>query len=298
MAMLSKARGGLGRGLGALIPGADELPQGAQEVSVDVIAPNPLQPRQRMDPEALQELADSIKEHGVIQPLVVSQVEPDSELAASGVRYQLIAGERRLEASKLAGLETVPVTVRGASPQQALELALVENVQRADLNPLEEAAAYQHLIDDFALTQEQVAARVGKNRVTVTNTLRLLSLPDQIKEVLMDGAISEGHARALLGLETVEMQLAAVKEVTRRGLSVRETEEMVRRLNEAAHMAREAAETPVPSKDPHTAALEDDFRRALGTKVELTRSTRGGKVVIFFYSDEELEGIYTSIVRA
>ena len=297
MAMATKAKGGLGRGLGALIPGADETPQGVLEVNVAAIAPNPRQPRQRMDPEALQELANSIKEHGVIQPLVVSPVEPDSELAASGVRYQLIAGERRLEASRLAGLERVPVIVRGVTPQQALELALVENVQRADLNPLEEAAAYQHLIDDFKLTQEQVALRVSKNRVTVTNTLRLLSLPEQIKDVLMDGGISEGHARALLGLETVEMQLAAVKEVTRRGLSVRETEEMVRRLNEAAHMTREAVEAPTPSKDPQTAALEDDFRRALGTKVELSRSSRGGKVVIFFYSDEELEGIYTSIVR-
>ena len=293
---MAMRKSGLGRGLEALIPGGQENP-GVQQVSVKAIAPNPRQPRQSMDAQALQELADSIKEHGVIQPLIVSEVEPGSEAAAAGARFQLIAGERRLAAAKLAGLATVPVIVREATPQELLELALVENVQRADLNPLEEAAAYQHLMQDFALTQEKVAERVGKSRVTVTNTLRLLGLPDQLKEALLQNAITEGHARALLGLESPEMQIAGLKEVTKRGLSVRETEEWVRRVNAAAQMTREAEDADTPKKDPQTAALEDDFRRSLGTKVELHRSSRGGRLVIFFYSEEELEGIYGTIVR-
>ena len=288
-------KGGLGRGLEALIPVGD-TPPGVREVGVESIVPNPRQPRQKMDQEALQELADSIKELGVIQPLIVSEADSKGSYPP-GVRYVLIAGERRLTAAKLAGLEAVPVIVREATPQQMLELALVENVQRADLNPLEEAQAYQQLCHDFDLTQEQVAGRVGKSRVAVTNTLRLLMLPDQIKESLMEGEISEGHARALLGLDSTEMQLAALKEVERRALSVRATEEYVRRLNDAAQVSREAA-PEAPKKDAQTAALEDDFRRALGTKVELSRSTRGGRVVIFFYSDEELDGIYSTIVRA
>jgi ParB family transcriptional regulator, chromosome partitioning protein len=290
--MAGKEKRGLGMGLRALIPGAD-TPQGVQEVDVDAIAPNPRQPRQKMDPEALQELADSIKQLGLIQPLIVSAADP---AAAPGVLYTLIAGERRLTAAKLAGMQTIPVIVREATPQQMLELALVENVQRADLNPLEEAAAYRQLVDDFALTQEQVADRVGKSRVAVTNTLRLLSLPDKLKDALMEGEISEGHARALLGLETPEMQIAALEGVRKRQMSVHATEEYVRRLNEAAHLTREA-EPDAPQKDVQTAALEEDFRRSLGTKVELFRSTRGGRVVIYFYSEEELEGIYGMIVR-
>jgi ParB family transcriptional regulator, chromosome partitioning protein len=288
-------KGGLGRGLEALIPAGD-TPPGGREVGVEMIAPHPRQPRQKMDQEALQELADSIKKFGVIQPLIVSEADTKGPYPPN-VRYVLIAGERRLTAARLAGLEVVPVIVREATPQQMLELALVENVQRADLNPLEEAQAYHDLCQDFDLTQEQVAERVGKSRVAVTNTLRLLTLPDRIKESLMQGEISEGHARALLGLDSTEMQLAALKEVKRREMSVRATEEYVRRLNEAAQATREA-DPEAPKKDAQTAALEDDFRRALGTKVELSRSTRGGRVVIFFYSDEELEGIYSTIVRA
>jgi ParB family transcriptional regulator, chromosome partitioning protein len=293
-----KVKSGLGRGLDALIPPLDDETPGVREVIVDVIVPNPQQPRQRMDPAALQELADSIKRMGVIQPLIVCKVAVDSEAALAGARYQLIAGERRLTAARLAGLETVPVMVREATPLQMLELALVENVQRADLNPLEEAAAYQQLITSFSLTQDQVAERVGKNRVTVTNSLRLLGLPDALKEALMDEKISEGHARALLGLGTAEMQVAALKEVIRRSLSVHATEEYVRRLKDALLATREAEPAEAARKDPHLSALEDDFRRTLGTKVELTRSSRGGKVTIFFYSDEELEGIYSTIVKA
>ncbi len=294
---MTRLRSGLGRGLDALIPGGDETAEEILQVDVDAIAPNPWQPRQSMDQEALQGLADSIKEHGLIQPLTVSEVAPGSEQARSGARYQLVAGERRLMAAKLAGLTTVPVRVRNVTPQQALELAVVENVQRADLNALEEAAAYQQLMHEFDLTHEQIAQHVGKSRVAVTNTMRLLSLPAQVKDALKEGAISEGHARALLGLDSPEMQVAALREVVKRALSVRGAEEMVRRLNEAAQAAGEEAAGTKPQKDAQTTALEDDLRRALGTKVELFRSSRGGRVVIYFYSDEELEGIYGTIVR-
>jgi ParB family chromosome partitioning protein len=288
---------GLGQGLRALIPGSDESAGGVRQVDVDAIVPNPRQPRQSMDPQALHELADSIKQLGLIQPLIVTAIPPDAPQAA-GAQYQLIAGERRLTAARLAGLETVPVIVREATPQQSLELALVENVQRADLNALEEAAAYQQLVDDFNLTQEQVAERVGKSRVTITNTLRLLTLPEALKEALMQGEISEGHARALLGLESPDMQIAGLKEVVKRKMSVRQAEEWVRRVQAAMQVTREAEDSEAAAKDAHTAALEDDFRRSLGTKVELFRSSRGGRVVIYFYSDEELQGIYGTIVRA
>jgi ParB family chromosome partitioning protein len=282
---------GLGRGLGALLPGSDTpTNSGLAEVPVRAILPNPHQPRGFFDEQALKELADSIREHGLIQPLIVVRSGED--------QYTLIAGERRWRAAQIAGLEVVPVVVKDAAPQQMLEMALVENVQRADLNPLEEASAYQQLMRDFKLTQEKVAGRVGKSREAVTNTLRLLGLPDQLKEALLQENISEGHARALLGLPSPEMQIAGLKEVTKRDLSVRETEEWVRRVNAAAQMTREAEDAEAPKKDPHMAALEDDFRRSLGTKVELFRSSRGGRVVIYFYSDEELEGIYGTIVRS
>ncbi len=274
-----KERRGLGRGLEALIPTAEEQPGGVLQVPVGAIRPNPMQPRSGMDAEALQELAASILEHGLIQPLIVTQLGPEN--------YQLIAGERRWQAAKLAGLAAVPVIVKEATPQQVLELALVENIQRADLNPLEEAAAFQQLVDDFGMTQEQVAARVGKSRVTVTNTLRLLRLPGEVREALGSGDIHEGHARALLGLPTAEAQTAALKVVTKRALSVRQTEELVRRLTATAPVVRAK-----PALPPETAALEERFRQSLGTKVNLFRSRKGaGRLVIHFYSEEELQAI-------
>lgn len=291
-------RSGLGRGLDALIPGNEEpSAAGVQEVDVSSITPNPYQPRQSMNEESLQELAASIKAHGVLQPLNVMPVDPMSAPAAAGARYQLIAGERRLAAARLAGLKTVPVIVRSnVSPQEALELAMIENLQRADLNPMEEAAGYERLMSEFRLTQEQAAERVGKSRAAVANKVRLLTLPDLLQEALRGGEISEGHARALLGLDVPELQIAGLKEILKRGMSVRAAEEWVRRVNAAAQMARDG-EDEDPPRDPHLAALEDDFRRALGTKVELHRSSRGGRVVIHFYSDEELQGIYGTIVR-
>ncbi len=281
---MSKRRG-LGKGLEALIPTGDEEPTGGlRQIPVTAITPNPRQPRTALDPEALAELAASIKEHGLLQPLVVTRLGPE--------RYQLIAGERRWQAARLAGLETVPVVVKEATPQQLLELALVENIQRADLNPLEEAAAYRQLVDEFGLTQEQVAARVGKSRVAVTNTLRLLKLPPQVQQALADGTIREGHARALLALPTPEAQVAALKTVVGQALSVRQTEELVRRLR-----AEPPAAKPQPPSDPELEALEARFRGALGTKVTLHKSRKGqGRLVIHFYSEEELQAIYDRIV--
>ena len=280
---MAKKRG-LGKGLGALIPISEP---GPTEVPVDAIAPNPLQPRQRIAAEALEELAASIREHGLIQPLIVSQAAD-----AEAQRYQLIAGERRLEAAKLAGLAKVPIIIREATPQEMLELALVENIQRADLNPLEQATAFRHLMDDFGLTQEQVAERVGKSRVVVANSVRLLRLPDEIKSSLAEGQITEGHARAMLGLDEPGEQRKIWEVILKRGLNVRQTEETVRRL-----AAGPKPKQPDQPPSPETRALEDRFREALGTKVQLFRSKRGGRLVIHFYSEEELQAIYELMVK-
>ncbi|NIV30358.1 MAG: ParB/RepB/Spo0J family partition protein [Anaerolineae bacterium] len=277
-------RTGLGRGLGALIPETEQAPGGVAQVPVLAITPNPQQPRTVVDPEALSELAASIREHGLIQPLIVTQQGPD--------RYQLIAGERRWQAARMAGLAQVPVIVKEATPQQALEIALVENIQRADLNPLEEAVAFRQLVDEFDLTQEQVAERVGKSRVSVTNTLRLLRLPAAVKQALLDSTIREGHARALLALPTKEAQVAALKTVITRGLSVRQTEELARRL-----MAEPEPPKQVEPVSPEIQALEEDFRDTLGTKVNLYRGRKGrGRLVIHFFSEEELQALYDVIV--
>lgn len=243
-----------------------------------------MQPRTSLHPEALTELADSIREHGLIQPLIVTQQGPE--------RYQIIAGERRWQAARLAGLATVPVIVKEATAQQSLEMALVENIQRSDLNPLEEAAAYRQLVDEFGLTQEQVAERVGKSRVAVTNTMRLLRLPSEVKQALADSTIREGHARALIGLPDRYAQLAALKTIMTKALSVRQTEELVRRtLAPPEHKDRR------PSMSPDIQALEDRFRETLGTKVSLYRSRQGrGRLVIYFYAQEELQAIYDAIV--
>jgi ParB family chromosome partitioning protein len=262
----------------------EEPAGGITQAPVSAISPNPMQPRTALDPEALEELAASIREHGLIQPLIVTQQGPE--------RYQIIAGERRWQAARLAGLATVPVIVKEATPQQLLELALVENIQRADLNPLEEASAYRQLVDEFDLTQVQVADRVGKSRVSVTNTLRLLRLPAEVKQALADGTIREGHARALLALPAAEAQIAALTTVVNKALSVRQTEELVRRL--LAEPPPKKPETPV---SPETQALEEEFRDTLGTKVNLYRNRKGrGRLVIHFYSEEELQSIHDVIV--
>ena len=306
----------LGKGLNALIPTSsstdtgsslwaleedevsteqlEKAPGGLRLVPVDEIAPNPHQPRQHMAPEGLQELADSIREHGFIQPLIVSQRLPGGETqdAPAEATYQLIAGERRLEAAKLIGLERVPAIVKEATPEQMLELALVENIQRADLNPLEEAIAYSQLSQTFGLTQQEIAAKVGKSRVSVANALRLLRLPDYVKSMLAGGQISEGHARALLPLEEdQEVMKQALKRVIKQALSVRQTEELVRRLDSSPASPRSTRTIP-----PETLALENQFAQALGTKVKLTRSKKGGRLTIHFFSEEELHELYGILI--
>lgn len=293
--MSPRERRGLGKGLGALIPTGEPVP-GIRKANIDAIIPNPRQPRSLFDSEALQELANSIREVGLIQPLIVQQLS-SSEDPVGPPRYQLIAGERRWRAARLAGLRHVQVIVKDATPQEMLELALVENIQRADLNPLEEAGAYRQLADDFGLTQERIAERVGRSRVSVTNTMRLLRLPDQIQEALLGLRISEGHARALLMLDGEEEQLLAFKTIVKKGLSVRQTEELVRRLQAATGDRGSEGTSRRRKRSPETEALEQEFRESLGTKVDLFRSRKGGKVVIHFYSEEELQALYERFVE-
>ncbi len=286
--MLNKKRG-LGKGLEALIPAAPKagdsaISPGVFEIPVEQIAPNPHQPRQVMDEAKLQELANSIAAHGLIQPLVVTRV---------GERYQLIAGERRWRASRLAGLGTVPVIVKESSPQQMLELALVENIQRADLNPLEEAEAYAHLMQEFGLTQEAVAERVGKSRTAVANTVRLLHLPEEARAALAAGEISEGHARAMLSLKKQRDQLNLLATIIHRGLNVRQTEALVRQLL----LGEDSPKPQRPPLSPHDKAMQARFEAKLGTRVDLSRNEdNSGRLVIHFYSQEELQAIFDAIL--
>jgi ParB family chromosome partitioning protein len=287
-------RGGLGRGLEALIPSFGEgAPPATLDIDIDAIAPNPYQPRIDLDQEALETLAASIRVHGVIQPLVVTHGEERG-------RYVLIAGERRWRAARLAGLGAVPAVVKEAAPRAMLELALVENVVRADLSPLEEAAAYRQLIDDFGLTQAAVAARVGRSRVSVTNTLRLLTLPDRVQRALGAGEITEGHARALLGLPTAAEQIAALDWVLDRGLTVRQTEELVRRWA-AGETPRDARPAPAAAAESGREAtlrraFVDGLQRALGTRVSFRPAKDGGgAVTIHVGSDEELTALYEKL---
>lgn len=268
---------GLGKGLEALIPVGEEA-TGIREVPVEDIRPNPHQPRMLIRDDELVELALSIQMHGVLQPLIVVR---------EGEGYQLVAGERRWRAAKLAGLTTVPVIVKDLAPQQTLELALVENLQRKDLNPLEEATAYRQLIEEFGLTHEEVAQRVGKSRVAVTNTLRLLKATDAVQEALLNGRIGEGHARALLALEDPDAQVAALRIVLHQGLTVRQTEELVGRI-----LQTRPRQPTTRSATPEIQALEDRFRQALGTRVQVRPGKKGGRVIIYYYSEEELEGLY------
>ena len=274
----------LGRGLSSLIP---QRPSGGASV-VDVplarVTPNPHQPRRHWNEAALEELAASIREHGVLQPVLVSETLDG---------YQLIAGERRVRGARLAGLERIPALVRQLADRDQLEVALVENVQRADLDPIEEALAYRQLIDEFGLTQEAVAERVGRARATVANTLRLLELHQAIQAAIGEGRISEGHGRAIGGLG-VDAQPHVLGTVTGQGLSVRQTEELVRRLREPRE--RVAAGPIQRHLDPDLERVEEDLRQRLGTKVSLNRSRRGGRIVIEYYSDEELARLYERLI--
>lgn len=279
-------KSGLGRGLDALIPGGMEtgIEGGARQIPVTDLRPNPRQPRREIPRAELEELTASIRQHGVLQPLIVSP-------APDGHGYLLIAGERRLQAARLAGLSTVPAVVRVADERQSLELALVENLQREDLDPLEAAEGYRQLVEDFDLTHEDVARRVGKSRPTVSNTLRLLKLPASVRQALASGKLSEGHARALLPLPTAQAQAAAAQTILKRGLSVRQTEELVHRL-----MGQRGRTTSARRRSPEEADIEEQLRRALGTKVSLRRARKGGTVVIHYYSEEELEALIDRLV--
>ncbi len=266
----------LGRGLGALIPGPTE-PAVKKEAAAETwatiasIAPNPYQPRETFDEPALAELTSSIRDRGLLQPLVVRR-------GGEG-RYELIAGERRFRAAQRAGLTQVPIVVRDADGGEALELALIENLQREDLNPLEEARAYQRLADEFGLAHEEIALRVGKSRSAVTNSLRLLLLPPDVRAQLQSGALSAGHARSLLGLESHAQALVA-RDVVARGLSVRDTEKLVRERGRS------------PAVDLEQRAVESDLARALGTRVHLRHNKDGsGRIVIEYYSLDELDGL-------
>lgn len=280
-------RKALGKGLEALFPGAPtemrpptpapvvgETPE--RTVRVDQIVPNPEQPRRHFDAEALASLTESIRRYGLLQPLVVRRV---------GDGYELIAGERRLRAATEAGLESVPVVLRESPAGERLELALIENVQRQDLTPLEEAEAYRHLIDQYGLTQEDIATRVGKSRPAITNALRLLALPDAVKAQLEGGELSAGHARAVLGIQGATEQAEFAREIVSQRLSKSETEKLA-----TARRPRPVKRTaPAPSVDVHLRGLADELTRALGTRVRIQRKGRGGAIEIEFYSDAELD---------
>jgi ParB family chromosome partitioning protein len=278
-------RPALGKGLSALIPDAPApTPSGPLEVDIDRLSPNALQPRMHFDDAKLEELADSIKTKGIIQPILVRQV--------GGGSYRIIAGERRWRAAQRAGLLKVPVVVRDVadgSDQQLLELALIENVQRENLNPVDEAIAYQRLADQFALTQEQIAAAVGKDRSSVANFMRLLKLPEEVRADLADGSLTMGHARTLLSLPDAATQRHAAREVISRSLSVRDTEALVKRLADPAPKVTKAEEAP---SDVHTRAAEDRMRFALGAKVKIVRRGTGGSIEIAFDSESELNRLY------
>jgi ParB family chromosome partitioning protein len=257
-----------------------------QDVPIRAIVPNPYQPRAKTDPQQLHELVESIRTYGIVQPLIVTRADNPEQ-------YVLIAGERRWRAAQEAGLERVPVVVREAAPGAMLELALVENLLRADLSPLEEAAAYRQLMDDFGLTQTAIAERLGRSRVSITNTLRLLAAPDQIQRAISEGTITEGHARALLGLPTAADQLGALELVIQKGLTVRQTEALVRRWLTEGDPRR----TEAPARDPQEERVEDRFRSALGARVVFKRSARGGgTLTIHYHSAEELDALYDRLI--
>lgn len=310
---MSKQKSALGRGLGALLPDSEETqpkPSGIEntklynfderirsagtitEVDVETVSPNPYQPRTHFDSAALEELSNSIRQLGIIQPITVRKTGND--------RYELISGERRLKAAKAAGLSTVPAFVREADSEAMLEMAIVENVQREQLNPIEVALGYQRLIDECDLTQEQVATKVGKNRSTIANFLRLLNLPPLIQAGLRDGVLTSGHARALLPLEDEALQRSLMDEIAASDMSVREVEQKVRQLLKPASKPTSSSRTRAEQAvSVEMSAMADRMRRALGTKVQIKPGgdDKGGRIEIEYYSDEDLERILEYLER-
>lgn len=267
---------GLGKGLGALIASEESDDNGVKEVRINEIEPNIEQPRKTFNDEKLTQLAESIKQHGVVQPLIVHR---------EGNTYKIVAGERRWRAARLAGLQTVPVIVREMSSKQVMEVALIENIQREDLNPIEEAEAYEKLIAEYGMTQEEVSNTVSKSRPAITNSIRLLSLQDKIKTKIISGEISSGHARALLSIESKEVQLKALEEIIKKELSVRETELLVKQLS--------TQKKPKKTKkdDAEYRAIEERFREVFGTRVRIMNNNKNGKILIEYYSPDELDRI-------
>lgn len=273
-------RRGLGRGLDALLASTEGSGGSWMEVPIDAIRPNPFQPRHEVNDAELSDLAASIGVHGLIQPLIVR---------ADGEQYELIAGERRWRAAKLAGLATVPVIVREADRREMLALALVENLQRSDLSPIEAAEAYRRLMSEFELTQEDVAGLVGKSRAAVANTMRLLSLAPEVQQLIASGQLSEGHGRALAGVRSASDQIELCQRAVAGGWTVRELEREIQRHSEAQGLSPGRRRERGSRVRDETAAA---FEQALGTRVEIRRRKRGGQLIIHFYSDEELAGLY------
>jgi ParB family chromosome partitioning protein len=273
---------GLGKGLGALITSAETEDNGVRELKINEIEPNAGQPRKHFNDEKLAQLAESIKQHGVVQPLIVQR---------DGDTYKIVAGERRWRASRLAGLQTVPVIIRDLSNKQVMEVALIENLQREDLNPIEEAEAYEKLMDEFGMTQEEISVTVGKSRPAIANSVRLLTLQDKIKNMVISGEISSGHARAILSIENRDVQLKAVEEVVKRELNVRDTEMLVKKLLAVKTSKKKKAD------NIEYLALEERFREIFGTKVKIQNNKKNGKILIEYYSVDELDRIISLVEK-
>ncbi len=274
----------LGKGLGALIPEKGKT-EGILELDINTIVPSEYQPRRLFNDNTLKELAASIKEKGVIQPVIVRKESNDV--------FKLIAGERRWRAAKIAGLSKIPVVVKEAAPAEAIELALIENIQREDLNPLEAAEAFQRLIRDFKLTHDDVARQIGKDRATVTNYLRILKLPSEIKRWIADGSLGAGHAKALLQIENVKTQIELAKKIIQKGLSVRAAEALSKKTLSPGTLGHK----PHAWKDPQIASLEESLRQSLGTKVRLQhKGKKGGKIEIEYYSLDDLDRLLEILI--
>jgi ParB family chromosome partitioning protein len=278
----------LGRGIEALIPSGGATPTAPpgnlREIDADLISPNPYQPRSEFDSESLGELASSIKQNGVVQPIIVRQL---------GARYELIAGERRWRAAQMAGLLKLPAVIKNVDDEKALEIALIENIQRDELNAIEEAQAYQRLWEHFGLSQEEISQRVGKSRATVANALRLLKLPEKVRKLLIDNKLTMGHARALLALEDPRSQIQAAQQIIEKELSVRTTEKLVRQLLDGKGTS-EGRRIPM---DPNVKAAEEKLRLRFGTKVLIQKRGKGGKVEIHYFNNDDLDRIYSLLMQ-
>ncbi len=267
---------GLGKGLGALISTAnEETSSGVVELRINDIEPNVGQPRKKFDDDKLLQLSDSIKQHGIVQPIIVRKEDNI---------YKIVAGERRWRAARLAGLNNVPVIIKDVTNKQVMEMALIENIQREDLNPIEEAEAYERLLNEYNMTQEELSKSIGKNRSTIANIIRLLSLCDNVKECLINGDISSGHARTLIAIEDKEKQEKVCHEIIEKNLNVRETENLVKKL-----LSVKNKEKNTPYEDENLIRIEDELKKILGTKVKLSSNNKKGKIMIEYYSNDELE---------